>query len=47
VLAVVFLALALARTARTGSFVHPQSRTWLIIALIFGAVSAWLFSQQG
>jgi len=24
---------------------HPQARTWLLIAAIFGAVSLWLFSR--
>jgi len=23
---------------------HPQGRTWLLIAAIFGAVSIWLFT---
>ena len=38
-LAVLFAVLALAR----GGFARPQARTWLMIAVIFGAVSAWLF----
>ena len=41
VLAAVFLAMTLLR----GGPSHPQSRTWLIIGVIFGVVSAWLFSQ--
>jgi hypothetical protein len=44
-LAALFLALALARIGRRGPTAHPQSRTWLIIAIIFGAVGAWLFYQ--
>jgi uncharacterized membrane protein HdeD (DUF308 family) len=28
---------------RDGGRPHPQSRTWLLIAAIFGIVSAWLF----
>ena len=28
---------------RRGS--HPQVRTWLLIGVIFGVVSAWLFYQ--
>ena len=44
-LAVLFFALAVRRIIRTGTLSHPQSRTWLIIAVIFAAVSAWLFSQ--
>jgi hypothetical protein len=39
-LAVVFLALALLRGGA-----GPQRRTWFIIGIIFGAVSAWLFSR--
>jgi hypothetical protein len=45
VLAAVFFMLGLARIARRGRLAHPQSRTWLLMAVIFGAVSAWLFSQ--
>jgi hypothetical protein len=41
VLAAIFLALSVAR----GSPLHPQNRTWLLIAVIFSVVSAWLFSQ--
>jgi hypothetical protein len=46
-LAAIFLVLGLARIARRGHVAHPQSRTFLLIAIIFGAVSAWLFYQQG
>ena len=42
-LAVVFLVLAVTRRATPMS--HPQTRAWLIIGVIFAAVSAWLFSQ--
>jgi drug/metabolite transporter (DMT)-like permease len=45
-LSVLFLALAAVRLARPGGQRHPQTRTWLIIGLIFGAVSAWLFYQS-
>ena len=45
-LAVVFLAAALLRLSRGGGISHPQIKTWLLIALIFGAVSAWLFSRS-
>jgi len=24
---------------------HPQVRTWLLLGIIFSAVSAWLFDQ--
>jgi hypothetical protein len=44
-LAVVFLAAALMRLAR-GGVSHPQTRTWLLIAAIFGAVSTWLFYRS-
>ena len=40
-LAAVFVVMALMR----GGPSHPQSRTWLLIGVIFGAVSAWLFYQ--
>ena len=43
-LSVVFLALAIMRLPR-GGVVHPQSRTWLLIGVIFAAVSSWLFYQ--
>jgi hypothetical protein len=45
-LAALFLVLALTRIGRRGRMAHPQSRTWLIIAIIFGAVSACLFYQE-
>jgi hypothetical protein len=44
-LSIVFLVLAIARMARGGATAHPQTRTWLIIGVIFGVVSAWLFYQ--
>jgi hypothetical protein len=44
-LAVVFLAAALMRLSRGGGISHPQTKTWLLIAVIFTAVSAWLFYQ--
>jgi hypothetical protein len=44
-LAAVFLVAALARSSRGGGISHPQTKTWLLIAVIFAAVSAWLFSQ--
>ncbi len=43
VLAVAFLAAALVRLRRGGGTSHPQTKTWLLIAAIFGIVSAWLF----
>jgi preprotein translocase subunit SecF len=44
-LSLVFLALALMRMASGGA--KGQIRTWLLIGVIFGIVSAWLFLQQG
>lgn len=41
-LAVVFLVLALTAVPRRRS---GQARTWMLIAVIFGVVSAYLFSQ--
>jgi len=45
-LAALFLVLGLARIGRRGHMARPQSGTWLLIAVIFGAVSAWLFSKD-
>jgi hypothetical protein len=45
VLALAFLAAALMRLSRGGGISHPQTKTWLLIAVIFAVVSAWLFSQ--
>jgi hypothetical protein len=40
-LAVVFLAAAANRLAKSGAS-SPQARTWLLVASIFGVISAWL-----
>jgi hypothetical protein len=40
-LAVVFLAAAANRIVTSGAS-SPQARTWLLVAAIFGGVSAWL-----
>ena len=42
-LGAMFLIGALARASRGGGLTHPQTRTWLLIAIIFGCVSGWLF----
>ncbi|MDM0117227.1 hypothetical protein QTI66_34470 [Variovorax sp. J22R133] len=42
-LAVVFLLAALWRLSREQFKLQPASRTWLTIAVIFGAVSGWLW----
>lgn len=41
VLAMVFLVSGMVR----GGLSRPQSRTWLLIGVIFGAVSGWLWYQ--
>lgn len=41
-LAVVFFAAAGVRRMRGGGAKDPATRTWLLIALIFTAVAAWL-----
>jgi hypothetical protein len=42
-LSAVFLILAVIRMAGSGGTAHPPSRTWFLIGVIFGAVSAWSF----
>ena len=42
-LAAAFLLAALWRLSRDGFKLGPASRTWLMIAVLFGAVSAWLW----
>ncbi|HEY1305508.1 MAG TPA: hypothetical protein VGF24_18260 [Vicinamibacterales bacterium] len=44
-LSVVFLVLAIARITGGGGTPHPQARIWLIVGVIFGLVSTWLFYQ--
>ena len=41
----VFLTLALFRLGRDAGRLNPASRTWLIVAVVFLAVSAWLWSR--
>jgi hypothetical protein len=41
-LAIAFLSAAVLRIAKNGGRLVPASKTWLIIAVIFGAVSLWL-----
>jgi len=43
-LSVLFLMAAARRLLRDGRL-QPQSRTWLLIAVIFGVVSTWLFTR--
>ena len=42
VLSAVFLGLALVRIAQGRKASHPAIRTWLIVGVIFGVVSAYL-----
>jgi len=44
-LSVVFLILGISRLGRDAGKSHPQSRAWLLIGVIFGTVSVWLFYQ--
>jgi len=44
-LSVVFLVLAIARMTGGSGTSHPQARIWLLVGVIFGVVSAWLFYQ--
>jgi prolipoprotein diacylglyceryltransferase len=43
-MAVVFLAAALLRATRDGGFGHAQTKTWLLVGVIFAIVSARLWS---
>jgi hypothetical protein len=43
-LAIVFLILAFTRGGGHDQ-TNPRGRTWLLIAVLFGLVSAWLFYQ--
>jgi len=47
ILAVVFWLLVVGRIARDGGRVGPAARSWLIIAVVFSAVSAWLWFGVG
>jgi uncharacterized membrane protein HdeD (DUF308 family) len=44
-LAAAFLLAAAVRLLAAGGRRHPQGRSWLLIGVIFGIVSAWLFYQ--
>jgi hypothetical protein len=45
-LAVVFLVLGGLRSALEGK-IGPAARTWLMIGVIFGVVSAWIWLSSG
>jgi hypothetical protein len=44
-LTVLFVTLGVVRGARDDSWSHPQTRTWLLLGLIFAVVSVYLFYQ--
>jgi uncharacterized membrane protein HdeD (DUF308 family) len=44
-LSVLFLVLGVTSIARAGGKPASQGRTWILIAVIFGVVSAWLFTR--
>jgi len=44
-LSALFLVLAAWRMTGGAAASHPQTRTWLLIGVIFALVSAWLFSR--
>jgi hypothetical protein len=46
VFACAFLIAGSLRLVRDGGKQHPQSRTWLLIGIIFAIVSAWLFYRS-
>ena len=43
---VLFLIAATVRFVRDGQRLHPQSKTWFIIAAIFIAVGGWLVARS-
>jgi hypothetical protein len=43
VLSIAFITAGTLRSMRDSSKLHPQARAWLLIGLLFGIVSAWLF----
>jgi hypothetical protein len=45
VVAIAFFVTAGIRLQHGDGIAHPQTRTWLFMAIIFAAVSAWLFFQ--
>jgi hypothetical protein len=44
-LALAFLMAGAVRLVGVSGQPNPQGRTWLLIGIIFGVVSAWLFYQ--
>jgi hypothetical protein len=41
--AITFLIAATMSRSRGAGVRHPQTRTWLLVSVIFAAVSTWLF----
>jgi hypothetical protein len=41
----IFLVLGCARAMRSG-IAHPQARVWLLVAIIFGLVSGYLYVRE-
>jgi hypothetical protein len=41
-----FLVAGVLRLSRDGGKLHPQSKTWLLIAAIFIAVGTWLVARN-
>ena len=44
-LSLAFLVAGARRLSRDAGKLHPQSRTWLLVGVIFAVVSTWLFAQ--
>ena len=44
-LSIAFLIASTRNYSRTRDTRHPQTRTWLLVSLIFGGVSIWLFTR--
>jgi len=45
-LSALFVAFGAVGVLRARGTMHPKHRTWLLIGLIFGIVSAWLFHAE-
>jgi hypothetical protein len=47
VVSAIFLLAAVIRLVRNSGHIGPASKTWLLVAVIFAVVSAWLWIQGG
>ena len=45
-LSIVFLGLAARNLIRDGRITHPQTKTWLIVGVVFGAIALWLAANR-